>query len=172
MLIFTKLKSFMNGWFTAKKRDLKQQAQEESFPYINDDTEKCNFYKLNGNAKGYLTNNLATLSILPVIYLLSSLLIIIILLFTRYMNRIEFSTDIHYKNIKIPNYYDLPKINPFIYNIYTCSTSITGLAIVLILYGVLKQRFRVPEYQNHTFKLNIMMLFGLISNFLNFISEL
>lgn len=168
MLIFSKLKSFLSGWFTAKKRESKQHPQEETYPYLNEHPEKCNFYKLNSNSKGYLTNNLATLSILPVIYLLSSLLIIIILLFTRYMNRMEFSTDIHYKNIKIPNYYDLPKINPFIYNIYTCSTSITGLAIVLILYGVLKQRFRVPEYQNHTFKLNIMMLFGLISNFLNF----
>ena len=81
---------------------------------------------------------------------------------------IEFPTDIKFKNIKIPNYYDLPKINPFIYNIYTCSTSITGLSIVIILYSVLKQRFKVPEYQNHSFKLNIMMLFGLISNFLNF----
>ena len=80
MLIFTKLKGFLNGWFTAKKRDSKQQAQEESFSYLNENTEKFNFYKLNGNAKGYLTNNLATLSILPVIYLLSSLLIIIILL--------------------------------------------------------------------------------------------
>ena len=83
------------------------------------------------------------------------------------MNKIEFATDIKLKNLKIPNYYDLPKINPIVYNIYTCSTSITGLAIVIILYSVLKQRFKVPEFQTHSFKLKIMMLFGLISNFLN-----
>jgi hypothetical protein len=167
MLIFSNVKSFLHVWFTNKKRESKQLQLDKSFLYCDENPEKSNLYKLQGNQKGYLTNNLATLSILPVIYLLSSLLVIIILLFTRYFNHIEFSTDINYKNIRIPNYYDLPKINPFIYNIYTCSTSITGLAIVIILFGVLKQRFRVPEYQNHTFKLNIMMLFGLISNFLN-----
>ena len=69
--MLTKLKGFMTGWFTAKKRESKQQAQEDSFNYLNENTEKFNSYKLNENAKGYLTNNLATLSILPVIYLLS-----------------------------------------------------------------------------------------------------
>jgi hypothetical protein len=169
MLNFTKFKSFLTNWSTAKKKESKQFSNEEKFLYCSEYPEKSNLFKLPRNTKGYLTNNLATLSILPIIYLLSSILIIIILLFTRYINRIEFSTDISYKNIKIPNYYDLQKINPFIYNIYIFSTSITGISIVIILYGVLKQRFRVPEYQNHTFKLNIMMLFGIISNFLNFV---
>jgi len=169
MLITTKLKSFLWGLLTPRKKDFqKRPDQEEPFTYQNEYQEKCNFYKIKSNTKGYLTNNVATLSILPVIYLLSSLLIIIILLFIRYINMIEFSTDIKYKNIKIPNYFDLPKINPFIYNIYTCSTSITGLSIVIILYSVLKQRFKVPEYQNHSFKLNVTMVFGIASNIINF----
>lgn len=169
MLIFAKIKSYLSGLVSPKKKEhTKRTDQEDGFSYINEYQEKYSFYKITNNTKGYLTNNVATLSILPVIYLLSSLLIIIILLFIRYVNMIEFPTDIKYRNIKIPNYYDLPKINPFIYNIYTCSTSITGFSIVIILYSVLKQRFKVPEYQNHSFKLNIMMLFGLISNFLNF----
>jgi len=169
MQITTKIKSFMGSLLAPKKKEFQKRTEsEETFSIMNEYPEKYNFYKITNNTKGYLTNNVATLSILPVIYLLSSLLIIIILLFIRYMNMIEFSTDIKYKNIKIPNYYNLPKINPFIYNIYTCSTSVTGISIVLILYSVLKQRFKVPEYQNHSFKLNIMMVFGLISNFLNF----
>jgi hypothetical protein len=169
MLITTKLKSFFGGLLTPRKKDFqKRPEQEETFTYQNEYQEKYNFYKIKNNTKGYLTNNVATLSILPVIYLLSSLLIIIILLFIRYINMIEFSTDIKYKNIKIPNYFDLPKINPFIYNIYTCSTSITGLSIVIILYSVLKQRFKVPEYQNHSFKLNVTMVFGIASNVINF----
>ncbi len=169
MLIFAKLKSYLSGLLSLKKKELtKRTEQEDGFCRINEYQEKFSLYKITNNTKGYLTNNVATLSILPVIYLISSLVIIIILLFIRYINQIEFSTDIKYKNIKIPNYYDLQKINPYIYNVYTCSTSITGLSIVIILYSVLKQRFKVPEYQNHTYKLNIMTLFGLISNLLNF----
>ncbi len=169
MLITTKIKSYLGSLLTPRKKEFqKRTEQEEPFAHQNEYPEKYSFYKITNNTKGYLTNNVATLSILPVIYLLSSLLIIIILLFIRYIHMIEFSTDIKFKNIKIPNYFDLPKINPIIYNIYTCSTSITGLSIVLILYSVLKQRFKVPEFQNHYVKLNIMMVFGLCANFINF----
>ena len=42
------------------------------------------------------------------------------------------------------------------------------MIIVFILFSVLKQRFKVPEYEHHSFKLYIMMIFGFISNFLNF----
>jgi hypothetical protein len=66
--------------------------------------------------------------------------------------------------LEIPNFYDLKKINPTAYNIYVTLSCGSSLAISMILYSVLKQRFKVPEFQSHSFKLNIMLLFSLASN--------
>jgi hypothetical protein len=134
----------------------------------NDDREKSYTYNLSSNTRGILTNNFATLSIIPSLYLLTSIFTLLILLFLKYKHKISFPSDMQIGDLKIPNYYELAKVNPLIFYIYTCITSLTGLCIVFILFSVLKQRFKVPEYQDHTFKLYIMMIFGFISNLLNF----
>lgn len=123
--------------------------------------------------KGYLTNNSLLLSFFPSLYLVSSILIILLLIFFKLHNQIRLVSDIKIKKFSflkiIPNYFDLQKVNKIAFNIYIFLSCLSSTGIVIILYSVLKQRFKVPEFQVHSFKLNIMLLFGLSSNILCFI---
>jgi len=66
-----------------------------------------------------------------------------------------------------PNFFEIKNIFPNAFNIYVILSSVSSLAIVLILFFILKQRFRVPEYQIHHLKINVMLILGLVANFLN-----
>jgi hypothetical protein len=145
------------------------KSGEEEF-LIDSSTESEKVYTLT-NRKGILTNSMITLSILPCLYLILSIMVIIILLFLQKKEADNLIRPIKYINrmtYTIPSFFELPKINQTIFHIYTCLTSISGLSIVAILFSVLKQRFKVPEYRDHSFKLYIMLFFGFTSNFLNF----
>lgn len=171
-----KVKSFLSKFFNFKKaKEIPDPDKVSRKMFLK--TESCNVhlsifenenlnFKINNN-KGYITNNLLLLSALPAFYLLSSILIIITLLYLKFQNKIEFSSDIKLKNVKIPNFFDLQKVCPPIFNLYIGLNSLSGLAIVFMLFSVLKQRFKVPEYQMHSFKLNIMFIFGFVSNLIN-----
>lgn len=172
-MVIEKFKFYLkNVIFWRKPRDSFNKSNklcdnEDSLSNSFDNKEKLYTYTLNSSTKGILTNSNTALSILPSLYLFVSLITILILLFLKYKNKITFNSDVIINNLKIPNFYDLPKIHPLFYHFYTGTTSVIGLAIVFILFSVLKQRFKVPEYQDHTFKLYIMMIFGFISNCLN-----
>jgi hypothetical protein len=145
------------------------------------------------HARGILTNSMITLSILPSLYLILSVLIVVVLLFLQKKEGgvlikpklglirgigidmgiglgLGKSLPLHTNksnSLTIPSFYELPKINQTVFHIYTCLTSVSGLLIVTILFSVLKQRFKVPEYRDHSFKLYIMLFFGFTSNILN-----
>jgi hypothetical protein len=175
MLIFENIKFLIRNCFIShrkKDRDREKESKnndgDESTSSLLSGQEGVTGFTARNDAHGVITNNMITLSILPSIYLLISIFTILILLFLKFKGKIVLNSDAVVNNMIIPNYYDLQKINPTIYHIYTCITSFAGIAIVFILFSVLKQRFKVPEYQNHNFKLYIMVIFGFISNFLNF----
>ncbi len=138
------------------------------------------FYFANKNlisSKGYLTNNRFFLFLFPSLYLTLSILIILLILFLKFNSRIEYKfkwdidTDKNYKHInsyfKIPSFYELDRVNETAFNLYIFLSCGCSLSIVFILFTVLKQRFKVPEYQSHTFKLNIMLIFSVVSNILS-----
>lgn len=157
------------------------------------DNEKAHRVYTLTHKKGILTNSMITLSILPCLYLILSILVILVLLYLQkkeaddlitprkitrvsigsgkthsYGYRLGYGYDDYDYASKIPSFFELPKINQTIFHIYTCLTSLSGFSIVMILFSVLKQRFKVPEYRDHSFKLYIMLFFGFTSNFLNF----
>lgn len=149
-----------------KNKDLEGES-EISLLENNDPIYEFNTRNSRGS-KSHLLNNLNILSILPTFYLVVSLLTIWILLILKAKSKLASDSDTIINNLHIPNYYELLEINPLIFRLYTYSTSLTGLTIVFILFSVLKQRFKVPEYREDSFKLYIMLIFGIISSFFNF----
>jgi hypothetical protein len=172
MLTIEKIKQACKQYWNRNDREhLKSRDQEgESEICLLENNETL--YELNSRnnrgSKSYISNNLNFLYILPTFYLVLSLLTILILLILKAKTKERSDSDIIIKKLHIPNYYELLEINPTIYRIYTYSTSLTGLTIVFILFSVLKQRFKVPEYREDSFKLYIMLIFGIISSFFNF----
>jgi hypothetical protein len=121
------------------------------------------------NFRKVISNKLLYLCIFPLLYFLASILVLIILLFIKYKNKINYNSDVKFGNLILPSYYDLVLINPLIFKIYTCLATITGMVIVMTLFSICNQRFKVPEYRTHTIKLYIMTLFGTIFNVITFI---
>jgi hypothetical protein len=112
-------------------------------------------------------NRLYMFLIFPILYLLVSIAMPMILLIIKVNKKLIFESDIKVENYTIANYFDLSLINSVIYKAYTCGSFISGFIIVLVLFLTLNQRFKVPEYQDNTIKLYMMLLFGLISNLFN-----
>lgn len=156
------LNSLRNMLKSTRKREKEKETaydEEESSSLMSDTdtpTKPIN--------KGILTNSVCYLTIIPGIYLLTSIFIVLYLLILNSKEQITANKQ----QGKIPDYYELPKISVTMFHIYTLVTSICGLTIVLVLFVVLKQRFKVPEFINKNYKLYIMMFFGLMSNFFNF----
>ncbi len=160
---------------------------DESISSLIDDYEKGKQPSNDKNTKGLISNKSTTLSTIPVIYLVTSILTIIAMLVIKKLHDSEnnrtdtsfSSTNSIFKSLmrssslqNIPDYHDIIKFNRTIFCIYSGITSICGLAIVFVLYSVLKQRFKVPEYKDSTYKIYIMALFGTLSNSLNFLKGL
>jgi len=95
-------------------------------------------------------------------------MLIIILLSIKFSNSISFSSEITLNNnIKLANYFDLNKVDPLIFHISTCSCSIIGFMITIILFFILKRKY--DEVNISKFKLINLFLFGLLVNLLQFL---
>jgi hypothetical protein len=166
MMFYEKLKKIYKKKSTPMVTIIDDENLSEQNYAIIQEAEKLKTFTIK---KGIITNNILKLSAIPVIYLVSSILVIFTLLFLNFrLNSIANSKkpvgDIY---LGIPDFYQLPKINPTISHIYTIISTFSGFSIVIILFSILKQRFKVPEYRQHSFKLYIMLFFGMMSNFLN-----
>jgi len=172
MLTLEKLKLTVKQYWNRNDREFLKNKDQEGYSEVRVIENNETLYELNRRnnrgSKSYLSNNVYILSILPTFYLLLSLLTIWILLILKRKSKLKSDSDVLVKNLQIPNFYELYEINPTIFRLYTYSTSLTSLAIIFILFSVLKQRFKVPEYRDHSFKLYIMLIFGIISSFFNF----
>jgi hypothetical protein len=172
MLILDKIKQACKQYWNRNDREYFKNRDQEGDSEISLIENNETIYELNTRnnrgSKSYFPNNLNILSILPTFYLVLSLLTIWILLILKAKTKHASDSDTVIKKLHIPNYYDLLEINPMLFRIYTYSTSLTSLTIVFILFSVLKQRFKVPEYREDSFKLYIMLIFGIISSFFNF----
>ena len=157
---FFKIKSFMS--FVVRK---KENETDETYTNLLDDSRSTN---LSISSTSKLTKNLLTLSILPTLYLIFNNLIIFVLLYLRFRWNITYTSDFSTNSSVIANFYDLPKVSPLMYNIYSSITSLIGLFLVSILFSALKQRFKVPEFMENYYKLYVLLSFGLITNFFNF----
>jgi len=62
----------------------------------------------------------------------------------------------------------LPRVSPLFYHIYSTINTLVGLTLVLILFDEIKQRFKVPEFKSHYYILYILLIFGFMTNLLNF----
>jgi hypothetical protein len=125
--------------------------------------------KKGSDFKKAISNKLLYLSYFPLIYFLASTFMLIILLFIKYNNKINYNSDVKFGNLLLPSFFDLVMINPLVYKIYTCLATITGMIIVMTLFSICYQRFKVPEYRTHTIKLYVMTLFGTIFNLITFV---
>lgn len=66
-------------------------------------------------------------------------------------------------------FFTLLNINTNFFFVSTCLTTLIGMFILVILYSILKQRYNVPEYKPRFINLYIMLVFGIMTNFLNFL---
>jgi hypothetical protein len=138
---------------------------DESFSAFLDEQDKhknCNFNNMKSKKMFYL-------SIFPLLYLIMSIFILIVLLFIKYKNKINYNSDVKFGNLVLPSFFDLVLINPTIFKIYTCLVTITGMIIVVTLFSICNQRFKVPEFRTHTIRLYVMTLFGAAFNIITFI---
>jgi hypothetical protein len=168
MMFYDKIKKIYKKKNTQMTTMVDEENLSEQDYAILQEAEKLQTFTIN---KGIITNNIFKLSALPVIYLVSSILVIFTLLFLNFrLNSIaKKGNPVGIYLPKVPDFFQLPKINPTISHIYAIISTFSGFSIVIILFSILKQRFKVPEYRQHNFKLYIMLFFGLMSNFLNLI---
>jgi hypothetical protein len=152
------LKILRNIFKSTRQREKEKDFYDEESSSLLSDTDT----PTKPTNKGILTNSVCYLTIIPGIYLLASIFIVLYLLILNSKEQLVTNKE------KIPDFYDLPKMSVTMFHIYTVVTSICGMAIVIVLFVVLKQRFKVPEFINKNYKLYIMMFFGLMSNFFNF----
>jgi hypothetical protein len=105
-------------------------------------------------------------SFLPTFYLLINIIVVIILLYKKNKQHIIFPKDVRLnQENQIPNYFELmEKISVPIVEAYTLCSFICGCLIVYFLFSIVKQRFKVPEYKEQTYKVYIMSTIGLIAN--------
>lgn len=168
MNVFEELKLNIQQFFNRNKKGLEKPSNvsrpeqaEETTLFIEDLTPM----RPKEN-KGILVSNVSRLSLLPCLYLFINFGTLVVLMIYKFLQNIVFENDILVGEAKVTNYFNLYRINPFVYHLYTCSNSIIGIILVFLLYTVLKQRFQVPEFKDHTFKLGIMLVNGMLFNLL------
>jgi len=172
MLILENFKLALKQHCNRSEREYLKKGDREEDSQIslidNNETLYEEHTRNNRSSKGFMSYNWNFLSIFPTLYLFLSLITIWVLLIIKKRTNPHLESDTIIKNFRIPNYYDLLEANPLIFRLYSYTTALIGLAIVFILFSVLKQRFKVPEYREDSFKLYIMLIFGIISSFFNF----
>ena len=166
-----KNKSFLSLVIKKKENSiiLKENESDETYVNLLDDSRSTN---LSISSSSKFSKNLCKLSILPTLYLILNILIIFLLLYIKKRRNIIYSTDFTRNSITIANFYHLTKVCPSLFKIYSSTTSLIGLILVSILFSALKQRFKVPEFKNHYYKLYVLLAFGYLSNFFNFATVL
>ena len=140
---------------------------DESFSVFLEEQDMKN--QMNFNLKNTMSNKMIYLSIFPLFYFLASILMMIVLILIKNKQKIILNSDVNINNMIFHSYYDLDLINPLIYKIYTFITTIAGMVIVITIFSIMHQRFKVPEYKTHSIKLYIMIIFGIVGNSITFI---
>jgi hypothetical protein len=169
MSVFEKLKEKIQNLFFLKKKDCsvpvksaRPELTEETTLLI-DTTERFKPKE----SRGYLVTNVSNLSLLPPLYLFINVATIVILLIYKLKDNVTFKNDILIGDTKVTNYFNLFKVNHFVFHLYTCANSITGVIFVFLLFSLLKQKFKSPENEKHSFKLHILLILGFLTHLIS-----
>jgi hypothetical protein len=154
--MFDNIKSLSKKYY---KKECKRNSQcDESFSSFLEEQEKTK--------RCVNSNKLLYLGVFPIAYMLASIVTPLALMALKGRTKLinpTFKPD----NAVVTSYYDLYPTNPTIYKSYICITTLAHSAIVLAIFTIMNQRFKVPELKQHSIRLYIMLLFGFISNCLN-----
>ena len=118
------------------------------------------------NKKPNTDDSSLNIRLLPSLYFGVNLSLIFILLILKFNNNVIFEDDLVTKEVILPDFFDLYKVNNLVFHCYEIVLSILGFLITFFVYNLFYNIF-VEQKMNsfkYMYKLHLMLIFGMISN--------
>lgn len=145
--------------------------QEETISLM-DDTVKYRMPKLQQSDKSYCAYIIFSTKMLPFIYGFFGIFTVAFMITCAYINKMpdNLYTQVGPHKTKFLSFFDLPKINYFVYHLLNSTTGLLGLALVISVFMSIHMKFSMNKLDKFQIaKLYHSVAYGLLSNIFHII---